>query len=130
MIRLRRPTLLRPALAPLLALPVLLIAVVGVVATTPSPSGAGGAAAASGSAVTIQSFAFEPRTLEVTAGTEVTWTNRDSATHTVQGSEGLFEESADLGDGDSFSFTYAEPGSYSYFCGIHQYMRGEVVVSG
>ena len=33
-----------------------------------------------------------------------------------------------MSKGDTFSITYAQPGSYSYICGIHQYMTGTVEV--
>ena len=36
---------------------------------------------------------------------------------------------ADLdGKGRSFSFTFAQPGSYRYYCDRHEHMRGEVLV--
>jgi plastocyanin len=37
--------------------------------------------------------------------------------------------SDDLGEGDAFSFTFDQPGSFPYICGIHNYMRGTVTVS-
>lgn len=88
-----------------------------------------GQPAGSGTEVTIEGFAFEPTEIEVAAGDTVTWTNQDSAPHTVKDSGDLFPESDDLAQGDTFSFTYDEPGEYPYICGIHQYMKGTVTVS-
>lgn len=33
-----------------------------------------------------------------------------------------------LGSGDSFSYTFDEPGTYSYFCSPHPWMTGFVIV--
>ena len=70
--------------------------------------------------------------LTVQPGTTVTWTNRDGATHTatsgVPGSlDGVWDSSA-LSSGDSFSFTFEQPGEFSYFCRIHPFMTGTVTV--
>lgn len=84
------------------------------------------------SAITIQDFAFEPATAEVSAGSTITWTNEDGVTHTVTAgspgaAEGTFDDSLDAGA--SAEVTFDEPGSYPYFCAIHPTMTGEVVVS-
>jgi plastocyanin len=31
---------------------------------------------------------------------------------------------------DKFSFTFAKPGSYPYFCSLHPHMTGSIVVEG
>ena len=88
----------------------------------------GDAAPAEGE-VEIAGFKFAPGDLTVAAGIEVTWTNTDDAVHSVQDDSDLgFETSEHLDKGDTFSVTYDEPGEYAYFCGIHQYMKGTVVV--
>ena len=37
-------------------------------------------------------------------------------------------ESKHLAKGETFSITYAKPGTYDYICGIHNYMTGSVSV--
>jgi plastocyanin len=111
-------------------------------AASPSPTtsaGSGAQTPASGSTVSIQGFAFTPQTLTVVAGTKVTWTNDESTAHDVTSTDGpgidaattdLFA-SGTLGQGDSFSYTFAEPGTYHYECTIHasmQTMHATVVV--
>jgi plastocyanin len=86
-----------------------------------------GAAAAGAGEVTIEGFNFVPETIEVPTGTAVTWTNKDTAAHTVV-DEGLFE-SEELDQGATFSFTFDTPGEYSYICGIHPYMTATVTVT-
>jgi plastocyanin len=81
-----------------------------------------------GCTVAIQDFAFSPDTIEITAGTTVTWTNNDSAPHTVTSDDGAFD-SGDLAQGDSVSLTFNEPGTYTYHCTYHPNMVGTIIVT-
>ncbi|CAN5128002.1 hypothetical protein BH24ACT1_BH24ACT1_04340 [soil metagenome] len=92
-------------------------------------AGADDPGAAAAGAVVIDRFTFMPEAIEVAAGTTVTWTNQDSAAHTVEDGGSLFPESENLTEGDEFSFTYDAPGEYPYICGIHTYMTGTVTVT-
>ena len=85
------------------------------------------AVAASPAAVTIDNFNFSPMTLTVAAGTTVTWTNHDDIPHTVRAVDGSFHSKA-MDTDDSYSFTFAKPGVYSYFCSVHPKMVGKVIV--
>lgn len=103
-------------------------------ATTPSPAPETAppapitAAPAGGDAVTIAEFAFDPATLTVKVGATATWTNRDSATHTVAWADGS-QGSRSLTDGGApYSRTFDTPGTFAYVCGIHPRMKGTVVV--
>ena len=83
-----------------------------------------------GTPVAITNFAYEPQELQVAPGTKVTWTNKDSATHTVQDLSELDRPiSPDLLEGYSFSITYEKPGSYPYNCGRHPFMTGTIKVA-
>ena len=77
--------------------------------------------------VAIADFAFAPEVTEVEAGTEVTWTNDDPAEHTVTATDEDFE-SNNLAEGESFSFTFDQPGTFAYRCVIHPEMEGAVNV--
>ena len=77
--------------------------------------------------VAIADFAFAPEVTEVEAGTEVTWNNDDPAEHTVTAIDGDFE-SNNLAEGESFSFTFDQPGTFAYRCAIHPDMEGAVNV--
>ena len=77
--------------------------------------------------VSIDNFDFSPMTLSVPVGGTVSWTNNDDIPHTVRAVDGSFH-SKPLDTGDSFSFTFAKPGVYSYFCSIHPKMLGKIVV--
>lgn len=95
-----------------------------------APAGAGPATPVAGDAVAIQNFAFAPAALVVKAGTTVTWTNKDTDDHTVtsQGSGGPLQSSP-LGTGQSYSYTFTKPGTYSYYCTIHPFMTATVTVT-
>jgi plastocyanin len=87
------------------------------------------AAATAPNEVVIDDFAFGPASLIVAPGTKVTWTNRDNEPHTVVSTEKPAQfKSGALDSDDKFDFTFAQPGTYRYFCSIHPQMVGTVVV--
>jgi plastocyanin len=96
--------------------------VLAAAATLPAAS-----ARAAETEVKIDNFAFAPQRIVVKAGTTVTWTNADDAPHTVASSSKAFKSGA-LDTEDKFSFTFATPGTYEYFCSLHPHMTGTVVV--
>ena len=77
---------------------------------------------------------FIPSMVTLDIGGEVTWENDDTAAHTVtsgtptEGPAGIFDSSLDMA-GSSFSHVFAEAGSYDYFCMVHPWMQGMVMVS-
>ena len=78
--------------------------------------------------VEIEDFAFNPSPITVKKGTKVTWTNKDTAEHTVTGTSGG-PDSGLFGKGESYSFTFNEVGAFSYFCEPHPHMTGTVIVT-
>lgn len=77
--------------------------------------------------VDILDFNFAPPDVKVKTGQTVTWTNRDSFDHTVTAKDRSYD-SANMAQGKTFSHTYDRPGTYAYFCAIHNSMTGTVVV--
>lgn len=77
--------------------------------------------------VTMPGKVFAPGELDVLVGTRVTWTNGDSATHTVT-ADGEAFDSGYLRSGQEFGWTFDRTGSFAYRCSIHRFMRGEVRV--
>lgn len=92
---------------------------------------------------------FMPETITVPVGTTVTWTNDETIGHTItsgawgdinestgirgsQSADGLFDHDlAPKGqEGDTFTFTFDEPGEYPYFCEPHLAMNAMVIVEG
>ena len=97
------------------------------VLVTSTVAGMATAAPAPTAAVQIANFTFKNPVVTVKVGTAVTWTNADDIPHTVVSKDGLFKSKV-LDSGDRFSFTFAKPGQFGYFCSIHPHMTGTVIV--
>jgi predicted secreted protein with PEFG-CTERM motif len=67
-------------------------------------------------------------------GGTVTWENVDNAAHTVtsgspaDGPDGVFDSSLIMAGGATFSHTFDDVGTYDYFCMVHPWMQGSVIV--
>jgi len=76
---------------------------------------------------------FIPSVATVDLGAVVTWENTDNAAHTASsgtpegGPDGVFDSSLMMVNG-SFSFTFDSAGTYPYFCMVHPWMEGTVIV--
>ena len=76
---------------------------------------------------------FLPYEVSINVGDTVKWVNDDTAAHTatggtpVDGPSGVFDSSLVMA-GKSFSFTFNEAGTYEYFCMVHPWMAGFVIV--
>lgn len=79
--------------------------------------------------VTIIDFAFSPEVVETSVGQPVTWTNEDSATHTVTSDGDGPTASGDLASGETYEVAFDAAGTFEYICTIHPTMRGTVEVS-
>jgi plastocyanin len=77
--------------------------------------------------ITIDNFRFSPMTLTVPAGTQVTWINHDDVPHTVVSTDNKFKSHA-LDTDEKFSYTFADAGTYEYYCSVHPKMMGKVIV--
>lgn len=76
---------------------------------------------------------FRHSDVSVRVGTAVVWTNRDAAFHTVtagrpEGPRGQWD-SPRLGPGQSFEMTFGRAGIFPYYCKVHPFMRGTVLVT-
>ena len=105
------------------------LAALALVATLVLASSAG--AQGNTTTVSIGDFFFSPASVTVQPGTTVTWVNNGQAPHTVTATDpaGAFD-SGTLQPGESFSFTFKQPGTYAYHCTIHPFMKGTVTVGG
>lgn len=75
--------------------------------------------------VEIRDYKYIPDSLTVNVGQTVRWTNYDTVLHDVVGS-GI--ESEYLKQGETFTYTFEQEGTYDYICTIHPWMEGEVIV--
>jgi plastocyanin len=103
----------------------------------------GGNATAGGAYVTIVPGSsspsngknFVPDTLPVSKGTTVTWMNEDTTLHTVTsgtpegGNSGTEFDSSYIAAGKTFEHTFNTAGTFDYYCTLHPFMKGKIVVS-
>jgi plastocyanin len=94
---------------------------------TPRVAHAVRAHAAGDPAVTIADFQFSPGSVTVHVGDTITWTNNGPSTHTATAHDGSFD-TGQLKKGQSASHTFTHAGTVTYFCQIHPFMHGTVVV--
>lgn len=138
-------------------LPILLAALVACTGSTPAidatdsglPAASDESLEAGPNEVITLSLRFMPDDITVPVGTTVTWRNGEAIGHTItsgawgdvndstglrgsQTADGLFDHAlAPMGqEGDTFSFTFDEPGEYLYFCQPHLTMNARVIVEG
>jgi plastocyanin len=100
-----------------------------VVLTVPVAAGCGGTGSTAPVATTAvsmaKSYRFDPKTIEISAGQTVTWTNNDNFTHTVK-VDGMDDHK--VGRGDSVSIRFDKAGTYHYVCTLHSKdMHGTVI---
>ncbi|MCY1136702.1 cupredoxin family copper-binding protein [Actinoplanes sp. Pm04-4] len=105
---------------------VLVLAVAGC-GSGAAPAPVAGSAPSNGDAVTIHNFAFDPPTLTVKPGAEVTWTFDDSTDHTVVADDNSFA-SQPMGNGQTYTHTFPAAGEVAYHCSIHPFMKATVTV--
>jgi predicted secreted protein with PEFG-CTERM motif len=118
-----------------------LFTVFSIIAITPSAFAAHGEG---GMSATVENAAgsstpgcepdcFIPSTVVITVGGTVTWENTDTAAHTsssgtpADGPDGVFDSSLIMAGG-SYSHTFDTAGTYVYFCMVHPWMEGTVIV--
>jgi plastocyanin len=96
-----------------------------------SPASAGssspGVAAPSKLSIAISGYTFAPATVTVESGARVTFANRDSTAHTAT-AQGQAFDTGTLKQGHSASVVLSQPGTYTYYCVFHAFMRATLIV--
>ena len=75
---------------------------------------------------------YIPSLIVIEKGKQVTWVNEDSAFHSI--TSGYYDTPTDLFDSghldpfESYTLTFDEAGTYDYFCTLHPWMKGQVIV--
>ena len=87
--------------------------------------------------------AYTPRTHSVNVGDVITWINEDSSPHTITSGEGAslvkqlkqsegkpngIFDSGIINPQESWSFTFSEPGTFTYYCTLHPWVERSVTV--
>lgn len=122
-----------------------LVPVLGLAACSSSSKAHHDPAPPSGPTISLESLMFRPDTLTIKAGQSVTWRNDEPITHSVtsgkvtgidaktglrsgQQPDGRFDANLPT-KGSTFSFTFTTPGTYPYYCDIHEGMNASIVVT-
>ena len=77
--------------------------------------------------MSISNFAFTPAKTAIAAGDTVTFINADDTIHSIVADDGSFHSDG-LDTNDKASFTFSKPGTVDYHCGLHPFMKGEIIV--
>lgn len=83
--------------------------------------------AASMFVVHIKDFKYAPAPVRIHAGDRITFVNDDTEAHTVSAQDHSFD-SAGIDSGERWEHVFTKPGVYRYFCQLHPYMQGTVIV--
>lgn len=77
--------------------------------------------------IEIKNFAFNPSEIKIKQGETVEWVNKDAfAKHTVTSDSGDELNSGTLSNGQTYSHTFNEKGTFEYHCAIHSTMKGKI----
>ena len=79
------------------------------------------------SSVTIENFTYTPSNIKVKVGETITWTNKDSMRHDAAADDGSWKVEL-MGQGESQQIKFEKPGTYTYHCSPHPWMKGTIVV--
>ena len=96
-------------------------------ATSRSAS-AGATTDATRNTITISNFEFHKMVLKVEPGALIKVTNKDSVTHTLSSIHDRFNTGNIAGNRTKSFRAPLKAGTYRYFCGIHQFMSGTIIV--
>jgi plastocyanin len=72
-------------------------------------------------------WGFAPATQRVAPGTWITWSNAGQDPHTVVADDGSFD-SGNLDPSEGFSWFFSDPGTFTYTCTLHSWMKGKIIV--
>ena len=71
---------------------------------------------------------YSPTMIQIISGTTVTWINDDSVVHTVTDLNGTFDSHLIL-PSTNWKHDFFNEGKYYYFCTLHPWMKGLVIVT-
>lgn len=77
--------------------------------------------------VAIRNYDFAPKSLTVTVGTRVTWTNHDATAHTAT-ADGSGFDTGTVAPEASRTIDFKHPGTFTYHCAFHAFMTATVTV--
>ncbi len=73
--------------------------------------------------------AFDPKTITISAGHTVKWTNHETTVHSIVSTSSEAFSSPNLGSGKTFEHHFEKTGTFTYKCGKHASMTGTITVT-
>ncbi len=74
-----------------------------------------------------QKESYSPKEITVKVGSEIRWINEDAVMHTVTSKEGIFDSSL-ISKGKSWTQKFDAAGTVEYYCALHPWMEGMVII--
>lgn len=98
-------------------------------ASAPAAAGGGCTTSSEAGAVSagIENFTFDPADVTAAVGETITWTNADSAPHTVTLDDGSCD-TGNIAQNASAGLVFDAAGAYPYHCNIHPNMTGTITI--
>ena len=94
-----------------------------------SPGGGGDITIVQGAGSQNNAQFYSPSTFTVKVGTTVTWANHDGTAHTVTTKGSSLFDSGVIPTGGTYKYTFTQAGTFDYYCTIHPWMTGKIVVT-
>jgi plastocyanin len=76
-----------------------------------------------------QQWTYDPADITVSQGATVTWTNTGAVAHTVTSDDAVSFDSGSLDPRAAFNFTADTPGTFTYHCAFHPWMKGSLTIT-
>jgi len=77
--------------------------------------------------IDIKNFSYSPSTVKIKTGGKVTWLNSDSMRHNAAADDNSWQVEL-MNEGESQSIKFDKPGTYTYHCSPHPWMKGTIIV--
>ena len=79
--------------------------------------------------VNISNYAYQPSAATVKVGTKVTFVNHDATAHTATAGSSPGFDTGSIKPNDKATVTLTKPGTYSYICQFHPFMKATITAS-
>jgi plastocyanin len=77
--------------------------------------------------IEITDYKYRPEVVSVPSGATVTWVNEDRDPHTATEDGGAWDTQV-IGNEESKALIFDGPADYEYYCTLHPYMTGRIIV--
>ena len=78
--------------------------------------------------ISIINFTFNPGVISINRGDTIIWTNNDSVPHQIKGDNLSNLGGQVMSNGQTYSYTFNDTGTFAYHCNIHPSMTGSIIV--